>query len=288
MPTRWDAFYKQVLVEFLAKQQVAVTTEVEVGRLPRKIDISVLCSQKEAQKLALVSPFTFFTQHNLLEFKSSSDRLTPSEYKRIVARSFLYLDEVGLDDLSLLTVCAVTSGKPVKVLSQIPNLVQFSNVSQALYKSDDKLCFYVLVIPELAIEERNYPLLLFSKGKKRKAFLKELVRRRAMEYLRLAYELYPQDVLEVFDMSKDFPTLEENIQFIIKHLGVERILLGVERVLGAMQPEEIAQAVDAKQWTQIAQAIPTEQGESLLRVLIEKLGDEKVESILHNDGKQKS
>ena len=109
-----------------------------------------------------------------------------------------------------------------------------------------------------------------------------------MEYLRLAYELYPQDVLEVFDMSKDFPTLEENIQFIIKHLGVERILLGVERVLGAMQPEEIAQAVDAKQWTQIAQAIPVEQKGILLRVLIEKLGDEKVESILHNDGKQKS
>ena len=41
MPTRWDAFYKQVLAQFFAKQQVTVTTEVEVGRLPRKIDISI-------------------------------------------------------------------------------------------------------------------------------------------------------------------------------------------------------------------------------------------------------
>jgi len=82
------------LQRFFQKQQVTITTEVEVGRLPRTIDIAVVCSQEEARRLASVSPFTFFAQHNLLEFKSSSDCLTPSEYKRIVARSYLYMDEV--------------------------------------------------------------------------------------------------------------------------------------------------------------------------------------------------
>ncbi len=186
--------------------------------------------------------------------------MTPNEYKRIIARSYLYTAEVGIDDLSILTVCAVTSGKPVKVLSKVHQLVRFSPVAEALYKSNDKLPFYVLVVAELAIEERNYSLLLFSKGKKRKAFLRELVRKGAMEYLRLAYQLYPDDVMEVFSMSKDFPTLEENIRVIVNDLGAEKI----------------------------AQAITAEQKESLLRALLEQLGTEKVESILHNDGNKRA
>jgi hypothetical protein len=184
--------------------------------------------------------------------------------------------EVELDDLSMLTVCAVTSGKPVKVLNEIPKLVKFSNVSDALYKSDN-FPFYVIVVAELAIEEQNYPLLLFSKGRKRKVFLKELVRKvalpatrqEAIECLRLAYQLYPEDVTEVFSMSKEFPTLEENIQFIIKDLGADRILR-------AMQPQEIAQAM------------PAEQKDSLLRaLLLERLSPDKVESILNDNGKRK-
>lgn len=107
-------------------------------------------------------------------------------------------------------------------------------------------------------------------------------------------------------MSKDYPTLEENIQVIIKDLGVERILVAMkpqeiaqaipakleeallQSLLRHARPEEIAQAVDAKQWTQIAQAISDEQKETLLRVLLEQLGTDKVESILHNDGKRRT
>ena len=70
MPTPWDAVYKQVLQRFFQIQQVNVATEVEVGRLPRKIDIALVCSKRETDRLAFSSPFTFFAQHNLLEFKS--------------------------------------------------------------------------------------------------------------------------------------------------------------------------------------------------------------------------
>ena len=70
-------------------------------------------------------------------------------------------------------------------------------------------------------------------------------------------------------MSKDFPTLEENIQVIVNDLGLEKIL-------GVVPPQEIVQA------------IPAEHKETALRLLLEQLGVEKVESILRNDGKQKS
>ncbi|MFQ6041796.1 MAG: hypothetical protein ACE5PV_13140 [Candidatus Poribacteria bacterium] len=52
MPTPWDAVYKQVLQRFFQKQQVNVATEVEVGRLPRKIDIALVCSKGETDRLA--------------------------------------------------------------------------------------------------------------------------------------------------------------------------------------------------------------------------------------------
>lgn len=52
MPTPWDALYKQVLMRFFQKEKVTVNTEVEVGRLPRTIDIALVCSQEEAERLA--------------------------------------------------------------------------------------------------------------------------------------------------------------------------------------------------------------------------------------------
>ena len=293
MPTPWDALYKQVLTRFFQRENITATTEVEVGRLPRTIDIALVSSKDEAERLALVSPFTFFARNNLLEFKSPSDPLTPAEYKRIIARAYLYMAEVELDDLSMLTVCAVTSGKPNKVLNEIPKLVKFSNVSDALYKSDN-FPFYVIVVAELAIEERNYPLLLFSKGRKRKEFLKELVRRtaspatrrKAIEYLRLAYQLYPEDVLEVFSMSKDFPTVEENIRVIVNDLGAERIA----RAITAEQVEIILRGLLQRTRPQdIAQAVTAEEKDVLLQaLLLERLSPEKVESILNNDGNRKS
>ena len=61
-------------------------------------------------------------------------------------------------------------------------------------------------------------------------------------------------------MSKDFPTIEENIRVIVNDLGLEKIV----------------------------QAIPEEQKEALLRVLLKQLTTEKVESILRDDGNRKS
>jgi len=121
-------------MRFFQKKKIKINIEVEVGRLPRTIDVALLCSPKEAERLAFSSPFIFFARHNLLEFKSPSDPLTKDEYKRIIARAYLYMAEVGLDDLSMITVCAVTSGKPVKVLNKIPDPSLRSELALSLPK----------------------------------------------------------------------------------------------------------------------------------------------------------
>ncbi|MFQ6039502.1 MAG: hypothetical protein ACE5PV_01495 [Candidatus Poribacteria bacterium] len=83
-------------------------------------------------------------------------------------------------------------------------------------------------------------------------------------------------------MSKDFPTLEENIRVIVNDLGLEKIL-------GVVQPQEIAQTIDAQKWAQIVEAISAEQENALLRaLLLKRLSAEEVESILKNDGKRRT
>lgn len=133
-------------------------------------------------------------------------------------------------------------------------------------------------------EQRNYPLLLFSTGKKRKTFLRELARKGEVEYLRLAYELYPDEVMEVFSkMSKEFPTLEENIRFIVKDLGVERI---TQAITAEQEEAFLRSLLQHVRPQEIAQAIPAEQKKILLRTLVEQMSAKEVEAILRNDGKK--
>jgi len=116
---------------------------------------------------------------------------------------------------------------------------------------------HVLVTTELPLTEKNYPLLLFSTGKKREQFLRKLAEEGRIEYLRFAYELYPQDVRRFLTMSRafrDFPPLEENIRFFIKDFGAEKILsemtaeeiknFGLERILSEVTVEDFQELAE--------------------------------------------
>ncbi len=224
MATPWDAVFKEIFTQWLEQQGAKVQTQVEVSRLPRTVDAVTTTDELVRAKLAQVSPFAYFGQHNLLEFKSPRDPLTPAEYKLILARAYLFLEQVGEDDLRQATVTVISATKPRRVLNAVPHLVKFQKEAAGLYRSDDKLPLYVLVVSELSVEKQNHPLLLFTSGHKRQVVLQELAKRREHELLLLAYKLYPKDVEEVFPVSKEFPTLEENIRFFIQDFGAKRIL----------------------------------------------------------------
>lgn len=88
----------------------------------------------------------------------------------------------------------------------------------------------------------------------------------ATDYLRFAYQLYPDEVMEVFTMRNEFPPIEENIRGFISDYGADRIL-------DAMQPDEIAQTISEDKKIILA------------RVLLEQLfGAERAETILRDNG----
>ena len=209
-------------------------TQVEVGRLPKTLDAVVVADESQRAQIVRWFPFDYFRHYNLLEFKSPTDPLTPDEYKRVIARAYLFLAEVGENNLQEVTVTIVTATKPRKVLKGVPQLVRFAEEASGRYRSDDKLSVRVLVVSELPLERRNYLLLLFARGHKLRETLLRLAQEGWWEIVRLAYLLHPKEASEVLAMSRRYPTLEENIRFIVRDLGAERLL----REIGAMMEED--------------------------------------------------
>ncbi len=246
-------------------------TQVEVGRLPKTLDAVVVADESQRAQIVQWFPFDYFQRYNLLEFKSPTDPLTPDEYKRVIARAYLFLAEVGENDLREVTVTIITATKPRKVLKGVPQLVRFAEEASGRYISDDKLSVRVLVAPELPLERRNYLLLLFARGQKLRETLLRLAQEGWWEIVRLAYLLHPKEASEVLAMSRRYPTLEENIRFIVRDLGAEKLL----REIAAMMDEdpELARRI-SREVLVMSRRYPTL--EENIRFIVRDLGAEKL------------
>ncbi|MFA0740036.1 MAG: hypothetical protein DFNUSKGM_000133 [Candidatus Fervidibacter sacchari] len=269
-------------------------TQVEVGRLPRTLDAVVVDDESQRARIVQWFPFDYFRHYNLLEFKSPTDPLTPDEYKRVIARAYLFLAEVRENDLEKVTVTVITATKPRKVLKGVPQLVRFVEEASGRYRSDDKMRVRILVAPELPLERRNYLLLLFARGQKLRETLLRLAQEGWWEIVRLAYLLHPKEASEVLAMSRRYPTLEENIRFIVRDLGAERLL----REIGAMMEEdpelakrlssEMVRDLGAERLLREIGAMMEEDPELARRLSRDLLAmSEKVEKLLREDEEQK-
>jgi len=189
----------------------------------------------------------------------------------VIARAYLFLAEVGENDLQEVTVTVITATKPRKVLKGVPQLVRFVEEAPGRYRSDDKMSVRVSVVPELPLERRNYLLLLFARGQKLRETLLRLAQEGWWEIVRLAYLLHPKEASEVLAMSRRYPTLEENIRFIVRDLGAERLL----REIGAMMEEdpELARRL-SREMLAMSRRYPTL--EENIRFIVRDLGAERL------------
>ena len=266
MPTSWDSLFKKIFLRLFLQLALVVKTQQEVSHQALMIDAVVICqSEADVRKLQKTA-FYFFQEHNLLEFKSSEDRLTIPGYHRIQSRARLYLSETEKLTIDRMSLCIISSADPRNVRDNIPR-ISFTRVEQGYYlATGEPIETHLYVISHLPIEPKYYPMLLFSKGKKRKQFLKVLAEKNELEYLHLAMLLYPEEVKEVYQMSgKDYPTLEENIRFIISDVGAQTVL----REMTAGELEESLHQIVGK----INQ-------KALLKALVEQAGRENMQQLL--------
>ena len=240
-----DPVFKGVLIFWFGPFNVLIQTQVEVSHLPRTMDVLVIIERTAyLLKVQLETPFGYFRVHNQIEFKGKNDPLTIHDYHLIRGHAHLYLGEKELS-ASEMTVTIISARKPINVLRHCPDDVRWEEVAVGHYVSTDILPVHLIVINELPIEPKNYPLLLFASSKKKfRQFLGRIVKEDNSAYIYYAYRIDPELTKEVLDMAGKSRSYRKNLDFIAKDIGKDLIpFLSKEEMLKQMTPEDIVGAV---------------------------------------------
>ena len=167
---------KRGLIFWFGQFNIIIQTQVEVSRLPRTMDVLIVIEQTDSLlKIRLETPLGYFRIHNQIEFKGKNDPLTIHGYHLILGRAHLYLGEKEIS-ASEMTVTIISARKPINVLRHCQDDVKWEEIGEGHYVSSDILPVHLIVINELPMESKNYPLLLFASSKKKfRQFLEQII-----------------------------------------------------------------------------------------------------------------
>ena len=271
-----DPIFKQMMTVLFQGVGTDIQTEVEVSRLPLRVDVIIRIATQEALRaIQSVTPFWFFLIHNILEVKGPRDPLTIWEYDRILARARLYRSthKVPFSELTLTMICAQT---PRKLLSH-PKL-GFERHRAGYYFSDHKgLNVYLIAINELPTVPVNYSFLLFASSQARiQEVIKEIVITENVELLAYAYRMHPKLTKEISNMADKYT---RNLEYIAQNMGQDLLpYMSIEDRIRDLTPAQRLEGLDAAQ--RLEGLTPSEQLQGLsLEDILETLDDEKRETL---------
>jgi hypothetical protein len=165
---------------------------VEVSRQAKKIDVVVKCEEGYFLRLKDTA-FWFFRRVNSLELKSPEDPLNVADYMLIVSRAYgLLAKQKGEEDRlpENATITILCSVRPDKILDNLQSTFHFSPTSEpGVYLSEEEIVRRIIVATELDVIEKNYPLLILSKGEKLLEFFEEIVRKGLTEYIEIIFQV---------------------------------------------------------------------------------------------------
>ena len=271
-----DPIFKQMMTALFQGRGIDIQTEVEVSRLPLRIDVIIRVDTPEAlHAIQAQTSFWFFLIHNILEFKGPGDALTIWEYDRILARARLYRSDhkVPFSELTVTMICAQT---PRKLLSQ-PEL-GFERIRQGYYSSDHRgLNVYLIAINELPTMPVNYSLLLFASSKaKRREIIEEIVRNERAEYIAYAYRIHPELTKEISNMADKYT---RNLEYIAENMGQDLLpFISIEARLRDLTPAQRLEGLDVAQRLEGLDVAQRLEGLSLEDIL-DALSDEEREAL---------
>lgn len=268
-----DPVFKQVLTDELTPLTKALQTEVEVSRLPRTIDALVtLATDEEMQRVRTETPFFYFGTHNQVEFKGREDPLTTAGYHLINGRTQLYVGEQDVP-LETMTVTIICAAKPRTVLTHTQKFQPFHLISAGYYKNEAHPPVYLIVINELPLQSKYYPLLLFAASdRKFRQFLARIIAENNIRYIRYAYQLRPQMTRKELTMAGiSTSRTRKDLQFMAEDIGPELVPF--------LQPEDVLKGLNAEKQRQLLSLFSPQQ---ILASLTseERLSDVSMEELI--------
>ncbi len=239
----WDPFFKEFLALPFSGLGASIQTEIEVNRLPQRIDALALLESAAARARVRANPLlSYLRTHNLFEFKGKNDRLNESAYHRICMRARGYLADKQVPATEL-TLTIVSSRKPRALLSRPPFGEPWAPLAAGHYRLMDGVPVHLLVCNEVALVEPNYWLLLFASSQKQfRAFLRRVITEENTLYFDYALYLQPEVTEEVCEMEGRQDFFQSRLREVATTLGPKLLsaLTSEERadMLSRLSPQE--------------------------------------------------
>jgi len=280
-----DPVFKQIVEQEFAHYKADRQTEYEVSRLPRTIDAFVtVADEGECQKIRAETPFFYLSKGSQLEFKGRGDRLTQDGYAKIRGRMEFLLSEKDVSPTTM-TVTIISAGKPRTVFTHARAERKQPFVATAekgYYKTGEQPPIYLIVINELPIIPKNYPLLIFaSSTQKFREALEQMIVKGERTYIRYAYEVRPQLTKEVLTMAGVTSRLSrKDLKFMADDIGRELVtFMSPKDLLEVINPKDILEVMDPKD---LLAGMDAEKQRDLLALLSpeDRLADMSIEELL--------
>ncbi len=245
----WDPFFKEFLALLFSGLGASIETEIEVNRLPQRIDGLALLESAAARARVRANPLlSYLRTYNLFEFKGQNDPLNESAYHRICMRARGYLADKQVPATEL-TLTRVSSRKPRALLTHPPFGEPWEPLAAGHYRLMDGVPVHLLVCNEVALVEPNYWLLLFASSQKQfRAFLRRVITEENTLYFDSALYLQPEVTEEVCEMEGRQDLFQSRLREVATTLGPKLLsaLTTSDRLalLNAMPAEDRAAFLD--------------------------------------------
>ena len=212
----FDEVFKKRAIAFFSKF-AKVETEFELHRLPRKLDVLVIESDKPIGKhLDLMN---YFKEFNIIEFKSESQGVKLQDiYKTLYYISAFILRKKEKGDISF---TLITTKKPERFLETY----HFLEKRKGLYvmKIPGIIKIHCIVISELDKKtDRELEFLqIFTAKKQREEIIREAIEKGFGENLKDSFLLYREEVESILkEMGKDMTAIEERVWELAEEFGI--------------------------------------------------------------------
>jgi hypothetical protein len=275
-----DPVFKQIVEDAFAAYKVTCQTQYEVGRLPRTIDALVtIDDEAERQKIRTETLFFYFLKHNQLEFKGHNDRLTKKGYHTIRGRMEFLLQEKAVSPFDM-TVTIISAGRPRTVLTYADKLKRpfVAMAEKGYYKSNEYPPPYLIVINELPIVPKHYPLLIFAASEQKfREFLEQVITVGEYTYIRYAYEVRPHITKEVLTMAGVASRLSrKDLEFMAEDIGPDIIaVMNAKTLLKGLntekQQELFSQMLATGNFENLIDGINPDQQKRLFELVLKRL-----------------
>ena len=205
-----------------------VQTDYELLKLPKRLDVVVIKGDVSLAKR--LHFFSYFKQHNIISFKSFTDRLKKADLYDALIYSPAYAKNERLKDLKGITVTVISAYQGREVVKDLG----LKQIREGIYEVEGRLgdCLRLVVLNEVELQrgEWDLGLIFMFAGKKKLWELKEWLKEnresfeKGKEYFLTILPLFRKEALEVIKEVREMGRREfvidiaENLRY-LKSLG---------------------------------------------------------------------